>query len=191
MRLIHRLWLMLTLYGIRLVASVMRRTALVIAVLKTGPRAAREQNRFHNLKKMAEMALRSSSFEEAVVLAEELLKCAEKWRENWDYGNAIHHGHRIIGLVSLQQGKIDEARRHLISSGEIPGFPRLNSFGPNMQLAKAMLEAGEAESVIEYFQLCRKCWKCERGRLDAWLLDVRHGEMPSFGANLRYGASIH
>lgn len=64
------------------------------------------------------------------------------------------------------------------------GAPTLNSFGPNMSLAKELLERGEREVVLEFFELCRTFWECEEGRLDTWSDDVRRGEIPNFGANL-------
>ena len=189
MRRIYRLRLILKLYSILLIAAVLKRIAFIVSVFKIGPRAALKRRRFYNLAAMAQMALKSSSCEKAGVLAEELLRCAEDYPADWYYGNAIHHGHGILGLVSLRQGRIDDARRHLILSGQTPGSPQLNSFGPNMQLAKAVLEAGERDAVIEYFELCKKFWRGERGRLDAWSLAALNGKVPSFGANLRYGTT--
>jgi len=186
MRRIYRLMSILRIHSARLIASVLKRIAFVIAVLRIGPRPARKRMRFSSLAALAQRAFESSSYERAVVLAEELLRLAEDWPNNWNYGNAIHHGHRILGLVSLRQGRIEDARRHLILSGQTPGSAQLNSFGPNMQLAKAVLEAGERDAVIEYLQLCRKFWKCDRGRLEAWLLAVRDGKVPDFGPNLLY-----
>jgi hypothetical protein len=62
----------------------------------------------------------------------------------------------------------------------------MNSFGPNMSLAKDLLEKGEREVVLEYFELCRKFWKLHTGRLDDWSRDVKAGRIPDFGANLVY-----
>ena len=55
-----------------------------------------------------------------------------------------------------------------------------------MTLAKALLEKGEKETVLEYFTLCSKFWKMDFGKLKEWSALVKQGEMPYFGANLLY-----
>jgi hypothetical protein len=55
-----------------------------------------------------------------------------------------------------------------------------------MSLAKDLLEQGEEEVVLEYFELCRAFWEMHRGRLDEWTSTVKNGSIPDFGANLVY-----
>ncbi len=62
----------------------------------------------------------------------------------------------------------------------------MNSFGPNVSLANDLLEKGERDTVVEYFEACKKFWKMDRGRLDDWIALVKDGETPYFGGNLRY-----
>ena len=62
----------------------------------------------------------------------------------------------------------------------------MNSFGPNMTLAKALLEAGQHEVALQYFGLCRVFWKMDRGQLDQWIDEVNRGLCPNFGVNLIY-----
>lgn len=62
----------------------------------------------------------------------------------------------------------------------------MNSFGPNMQLAKALLKKDERDVVLEYFQRCGTFWKMGETRLAAWTESVKKGEIPEFGANLEY-----
>ena len=62
----------------------------------------------------------------------------------------------------------------------------MDTFGPNMSLARDLLEQGEKGVVLEYFELCRNFWKMHRGRLDAWATTVNDGGMPDFGGNLLY-----
>jgi len=106
-------------------------------------------------------------------------------KDNWNYGNAIHHGHIILGRIALLSGNLVEARKQLIEAGETPGSPQLDSFGPNMTLAKELLEKGERESVIKYFQLCANFWT-NRTQLKHWTAIVRERGIPDFGANLAY-----
>ena len=67
----------------------------------------------------------------------------------------------------------------------------MNSFGPNMTLAKELIEKGEKDAVLQYLDLCAKFWKSGKespdgGELEKWKAQVRKGELPNFGANLWY-----
>ena len=86
----------------------------------------------------------------------------------------------------MREERIADAVNFLRASGETPGSPQLNSFGPNMSLARDLLEQGETEAVLAYFELCRVFWKMGGSRLDAWAREVRAGNLPAFGANLSY-----
>ena len=85
-------------------------------------------------------------------------------------------------------GDIERAKEHLLAAGNTSGSPQLNSFGPNMTLAKELLEQGERDVVLEYFRLCAKFWKSRShlGTLEEWANQVKAGMVPDFGANLRY-----
>ena len=82
--------------------------------------------------------------------------------------------------------RLAEAKKRLLDAGKTPGSPQLNSFGPNMTLAKEMLEAGEKSAVLEYLQLCEKFWSMEDGRLAVWRRMISEGGTPRFGANLLF-----
>ena len=49
-----------------------------------------------------------------------------------------------------------------------------------------LLERGEHEAVLEYFESCRSFWTMGARQLDAWTATVRGGGIPAFGANLAY-----
>ena len=55
-----------------------------------------------------------------------------------------------------------------------------------MMLAKALLEIGEREIVLEFFELCSKFWTLHRGRLEEWGDLAAAGGIPDFRANLVY-----
>jgi hypothetical protein len=82
------------------------------------------------------------------------------------------------------QGNVEEAEQRLLAAGRTSGSPNLNSFGPNMRLARDLLERGRQDVVLEYFELCRVFWP--RRELDRWAEQVKAAEMPDFGANLAY-----
>ena len=78
-------------------------------------------------------------------------------------------------------------RRHIfLESGKTKGSPNLNSFGPNMSLAKELLELGERDAVLEYLDLCGRFWKSGSDSIDQWKEEMARGEIPAFGPNLVY-----
>lgn len=142
--------------------------------------------RFYALPKLAKDAVNAGALDRATSYANELLQMAEQNLRDWNYGNAIHDGNMVLGLVALRQGIVEQAKQYLLRAGKTPGSPQLNSFGPNQKLAKELLEKGERDVVVEYFSLCRQFWKMGGGQLDAWTAAVREGRTPDFGANLMY-----
>jgi hypothetical protein len=98
----------------------------------------------------------------------------------------VQNANLVLGRIAVQEGRMDDAKHHLLEAGKSPGSPVMNSFGPNMSLAQDLLEKGERDVVLEYFELCRKFWQMDRGRLDQWGQDVKAGKTPDFGANLVY-----
>jgi tetratricopeptide (TPR) repeat protein len=112
-------------------------------------------------------------------LAEKALLLAPQFRQNWNYGNAIHLGHTVLGLLALRQGDIDLAIDELRKSGDTPGSPQLNSFGPTMQLAKELVQLGQTASALEYLEQCRRFWKSGATWLDLWEAKIRSGQVPN------------
>jgi tetratricopeptide (TPR) repeat protein len=133
------------------------------------------------LPELAKVALEAGEAAKARGYAEEMLKSDAS---GWNAGNLVHHGHLVLGRIALRDGDMKTAQEHLLAAGKTKGSPQLNSFGPNMTLAKELLEKGERQTVLEYFKLCGAFWK--KGVLDAWTEEVQAGKIPDFGANLEY-----
>jgi hypothetical protein len=153
--------------------------------------------RFIGLKDSADAALSRGNCPKAERLARELLQLAEQFPDDWNHGNAIHHGNKVLGLCALRAGRVAEARAHLIASGRTSGSPQLESFGPSMRLAAELLEHDAKESVLLYLEDCRTFWQVdvrdEKGvpfagpaRLDAWAAAIRQGTIPDFRPNVGY-----
>ena len=119
-------------------------------------------------------------------LAHEYLQAAELNRNSSNYGNAIHQGHTVLGLLELDAGNLEKAERHLAAATRTPGSSQLKGIGPNMMLAKRLLEHGRMPAVLDYLTECGKLWKLSFGRLWKWKFEIRRGRTPDFGANLTY-----
>jgi TonB family protein len=140
--------------------------------------------RYDLLPGLTKAALAAGADDKAVAYAKELLAAAEGDKKGWNYGNAIHDGHAVLGLVALHKDDVATARQQLLEAGKTPGSPQLNSFGPNVTLANELLQKGDRDAVLDYFTECRSFWKMGAEQLDAWSESVRKGETPAFGANL-------
>ena len=160
--------------------------ALASAQFELAYKLTRDDSEKRNLLiPLAKSAIEAGEIEQARAWAVQLLSQGTTDKKDWNYGNAIHHGHIILGRIALLSGNLAEAKEHLIAAGETPGSPQLNSFGPNMELAKELLEKGERDAVVQYFQLCANFWK-NHSQLDNWTATVKGGGIPKFGANLVY-----
>jgi hypothetical protein len=105
--------------------------------------AATDDERFATLVTLAKGAFELGTLDEAETRAHEALALASTLRNNWNYGNAIHDGHSVLGRVALAKGDVSAAKDHLLKAGRTPGSPQLNSFGPNVSLARDLLLTGK------------------------------------------------
>lgn len=143
--------------------------------------------RFYAPADIAKAAFDAGDPNKAENYARELLSLAPEFEKDWNYGNAVFFGNMIVGRVALQRdNNIYLAKSWLLASGHTPGSPQLNSFGPNMSLAKDLLTAREHDSVLQFFALIRRFWKLQGEKLETWSATVRGGGIPNFGANLNY-----
>ena len=141
---------------------------------------------FYEATKAAPAAFKAGDMSKAALLSHNLLKQAELWKNDWNYGNAIHVANLVLGRIALANKDHEKAAMFLLAAGTTPGSPQLNSFGPNMLLASEMLKKGETQAVLEYFDLCAKFWDKKHSSLAKWKADVESGNVPDFGPNLRY-----
>ena len=140
--------------------------------------------RFASLTAAELPAYECKDFGFARACANEALTLAPQFRQDWDYGNAIHNSHVVLGRLALKQGDLATARNELLLAGKTPGSPQLNSFGPNMSLAKDLLRRGQRDVVLQYFDECQVFWRNDYGALAKWRFLVRVHLPPDFGSNL-------
>ena len=130
--------------------------------------AQNTEERFYALTNTALYSYEIGKTEDAMKYANELLKLADSFQSNWNYGNAIHKGNIVLGRIALTSNKVELAKEYLYKAGNTPGSPQLNSFGPNMTLAKELLERSERDVVKKYLIQCGKFWKMDNDRLEFW-----------------------
>lgn len=109
---------------------------------------------------------------------QELLRIVERCPASPHDGYALHEVHRFLGHVALAAGDVAAAKRHLIDAGRTHGSPSLRSFGPRLDLARALLARGERDAVIEYLRSCSRFWKGRKATLERWIADIQSGGQP-------------
>jgi tetratricopeptide (TPR) repeat protein len=144
------------------------------------------ENRFYILTALPKAAFADGNNAKAADYAKQLLAQAQNFKRNWNYGNAIHSANLILGRIALASGDVDTAKARLLDAGKTRGSPQLDSFGPNMELARELLQKGEKDVVLQYFDLCARFWTMGGPTLDSWKQTIKAGGTPDFGANLDY-----
>jgi len=157
-----------------------------LAALEEATRGASGEKLFYNLADLAKRALNAGDAEKASAYSNRLLEMAPQYPKDWNYGNAIYYGNFVLGRIAVQKGNLAQAGKYLLAAAGTPGSPQLDSFGPNMTLAKELLEKGQSGIVLQYMDLCKNFWKMDRGQLDQWSATVRGGSIPDFSGNLDY-----
>ena len=136
---------------------------------------------------IAKLAVRAGALVDATGYAQEMLsKLNDPFFGLWLGGEYVFYANMVLGQVAIRNGDMNGAKAYLLTSGKTTGSPSLNSFGPNMSLAKDLLDVGERDSVLDFFDECRVFWNLDFGALDKWTAQVRNGQTPNFGANLLY-----
>lgn len=139
------------------------------------------------LREQSEVAFNAGEYDKAAKYADELLsKLSADQLHSKRYGSHVHTAHIVLGRIALLKGDVKTAGRHLLDAGSVKGGATLSSFGPNMALAKELLEHGERDVVIAYLKRCKSFWDMDRGKLTEWIATIEEGGVPNFGANLVY-----
>ena len=157
---------------------------LALEAVKELENAENEEKEFYALSRATFAYVVVDKKMEAKKAAERFLELAESFEDSWNYGNAIHNANLVLGIYAFDAGDIDAAKGYLEKAGNSPGSPQLDSFGPNMQLAKRLLNVGEYETVLNYFNLCEKFWKSGSEWLLIWREKVSNHEVPNFYMHL-------
>ena len=91
--------------------------------------------------------------------------------------DTTHIANNVLGLVALQEGDVASAEMYLRAAGKAKGGGTLKRWGPTLALAKALLDKGRNEAVLEYLEAC-KSFVTENKKLDVWIATLRGGAAP-------------
>jgi hypothetical protein len=148
----------------------------------TGRRTLRRQRRrVAHLPSMAAAAVEAGELQVAAAYAQEMLAggMGPSLPGDWNAGNLVHHGHITLGRLALLAGDTDGAARHLLAAGSTRGSPQLDSFGPDFELARQLLNHGRTDVVEDYLRLCQRFWKLGGDKLQRWITQLQAGHRPT------------
>jgi len=156
--------------------SMPRSAAQVFADTEQQSSGATDITRFYALTELAKSALDAGFAEKAQSYANEMLAMASQYPRDWNYGNAIYTGNTVLGLVALRSNNVVQAKEYLLASARTSGSPQLNSFGPDLELARELALKGEKDVVLQYIELCRSFWKMGDKQLTSIAAALKNGE---------------
>jgi len=136
--------------------------------------------RFYQLDTVAKAAFKAGHLDKARTYSTELLAIAPSFDRNWNYGNAIYTGNSILALIALGEGDMNLARTYMLAASLTPGSPQLDSFGPDLTIAKEMLDRGEREAVVNFLNNVSKFWDGRVETITEWKEIIRRGQIPIF-----------
>ncbi len=126
---------------------------------------------------LAVTAFAAGALEKARGYAEAMLAAFAGDRNKGTY---IHYANLVLGRIALAAGNQEEAGARLLAAARTQGAPPRRYGGPDMALAKALLERGETETVLRYLELCLDIWEHGEDDLLDWIVLIEAGRIPDF-----------
>jgi tetratricopeptide (TPR) repeat protein len=163
-----------------------------------------EIKRLADLPKLAKAALTNGETDKAVDYATRMI--ALSFREQPTFperlmkGDLIYNGNYFLGMVAIKRGDVDAAVNYMLLSADTPGSVLLQNFGPNMGLAKELLDRGQRDAVLAFLKKCKNFWNpsprfmqvfrsahIASGMVmgpDKWIQEMEEGQTPDFGTKV-------
>src|SRR6185436_633245 len=91
-------------------------------------KAKTPQERFYALNDAAKENFVVGNTDDAKKYTQELMTLLAKFPSDWNYGNAVQDANLVLGRIAVKDGRINEAKKHLLAAGNSPGSPQMNSF---------------------------------------------------------------
>ncbi|MDD5092126.1 MAG: thioredoxin family protein, partial [Candidatus Wallbacteria bacterium] len=100
------------------------------------------EDRYYSIDKLIKTAYLAGLSAEVLAMCPEQLSLAERFGpKNWNYGNAVFNANHYQGLLAFDRGDFKTACEFLIKSGEAPASPQLESYGPDLSLARKLAQS--------------------------------------------------
>ncbi len=135
--------------------------------------------RYSAITRAAKAAYMLGLFSEARQWFEEMTELLRLVPKDWNYGNIIYYQNWIFGMFAFDAGNMDEAKHYLALAASTVGSPQLNSFGPNMKLARNLLKSGEVKVFLDFLDKIEIFWKHGKPWINVWRNKVNQGLIPN------------
>ncbi len=139
--------------------------------------SAPELETFYALGQRAQEAFDRCDFNAVKTLAQDYLQLAEKYRDDWNYGNAIHDANVLLGRVAVAEGNLAAAKEHLLAAGKTTASPQLASFGPKLTLAAELVDRGERDAVLQFLAEIGTVWRSPE-KVKRLVTTIKQGKTP-------------
>ena len=160
-------------------AAARERAAEALALLQEVKRHTPATQAVLVVQEIAEAALAAGEDDVAREAAERLLDPGFADPQNaWNAGNRTFDAHHVLGHLALRRGDPDAAATHLRAAGETIGSPQLNSFGPDLSLADALLQEGRRDEVVGFLRDIGAFWNGRDEKIGDWIALIEAGRTP-------------
>jgi hypothetical protein len=88
----------------------------------------------------------------------------------------VYDVYDALGRGALQRKDFDAAQKYLILAASTSGNAHLESHGPNLSLARSLLDLGYKETVMAFLTSSKAWWT--NPKIDLWIAQIRQGQTP-------------
>lgn len=115
--------------------------------------------------------------------AEEIAKIMMKSDDPSSYTSRTQRyiAHIILGRVALERKQVERAKTHLKSATQCARGLLLTTYGPDMSLAKGLLDHGMQFVVLEYLKQFLSSPSKMNPFFEKWIEEINAGKVPDFG----------
>jgi hypothetical protein len=130
-------------------------------------------------------ALTADDVHTAEVVAPEVLRQTESLKSTLPselFGRNIYNAYDALGRAAFERGDYEAAKQYLLQAATTPGTANMAGWGPNLKLAKALLDKGYGDTVVMFLTACKSFWN--KPIVDQWIIQIKSGQYPTLAPNV-------
>jgi hypothetical protein len=97
-----------------------------------------------------------------------------------EYGNTIYTANLILSQAALVKNDVPSAKHYLFEAAAAPNALTAEQVGLDTSVAQILLQRGERDAVMKYFEQGRHLWPLGGAQITRWQNVIRAGRMPNF-----------